>query len=84
MRILPANASYAGFLPLAQLPILRLIGGDQFRKFCVISTIILVITVWITCWTQEETTRESRRVDKQCVSCDSLVDIQSHLVSGTN
>ena len=56
-----------GFLPLAQLPILRLLGGDQFRKFCVVSTIILVVTVWITCWTQEETARESRRVEKQCV-----------------
>jgi len=54
-----------GFLPLAQLPVLRLLGGDQFRKFCVVSTIILVITVWITCWTQEETARESRRVEKE-------------------
>ncbi|TCD70851.1 hypothetical protein EIP91_001542 [Steccherinum ochraceum] len=54
-----------GFLPLAQLPVLRLLGGDQFRKFCVVSTIILVITVWITCWTQEETARESLRVEKQ-------------------
>lgn len=47
-----------GFLPLAQLPLLRLLGGDQFRKFCVVSVIILVATVWITCWTQEEQSRE--------------------------
>ena len=47
-----------GFLPLAQLPLLRLLGGDQFRKFCVVSIIILIITVWITCWTQEEQSRE--------------------------
>ncbi|THH32903.1 hypothetical protein EUX98_g1246 [Antrodiella citrinella] len=54
-----------GFFPLAKLPILNLLGGDQFRKFCVISTLILVITVWITCWTQEETVRESRKVEKE-------------------
>ncbi|THG97610.1 hypothetical protein EW026_g4422 [Hermanssonia centrifuga] len=54
-----------GFLPLANLPLLRLLGGDQFRKFCVVSVIILVATVWITCWTQEEQSREdSLRVDK--------------------
>lgn len=47
-----------GFLPLAQLPLLRLLGGDQFRKFCVVSVILLVATVWITCWTQEEQSRE--------------------------
>lgn len=47
-----------GFLPLAQLPLLRLLGGDQFRKFCVVSVIVLVATVWITCWTQDETSRE--------------------------
>jgi solute carrier family 45, member 1/2/4 len=47
-----------GFLPLASLPLLRLLGGDQFRKFCVVSIILLVITVWITCWSQEEKSRE--------------------------
>jgi len=52
-----------GFLPLANLPVLRLLGGDQFRKFCVISMAILVITVWITCWTQEEKEREERRIN---------------------
>ncbi|KAJ3554771.1 hypothetical protein NM688_g2936 [Phlebia brevispora] len=51
-----------GFLPLAQLPVLRLLGGDQFRKFCVVSVIILVITVWITCWSQEEQSREDELV----------------------
>ncbi|KAI0719641.1 MFS general substrate transporter [Cerioporus squamosus] len=53
-----------GFLPLANLPILRLLGGSQFRKFCVVCMIILTITVWITCWTQEEQPREQRRIEK--------------------
>ncbi|KAJ7180236.1 major facilitator superfamily domain-containing protein [Mycena crocata] len=46
-----------GFLPLAQLPIIRLLGGDQFRKFCIICIVILVITVWITCYSHEEQER---------------------------
>ena len=55
-----------GFLPLASLPILRLIGGDQFRKFCVVSIILLVITVWITCWSQEEkSTEDVLRAEKR-------------------
>ncbi|KAI0638097.1 MFS general substrate transporter [Trametes polyzona] len=53
-----------GFLPLANMPILRLLGGSQFRKFCVVCMIILSITVWITCWTQEEQPREQRRIEK--------------------
>jgi len=50
-----------GFLPLASLPIIRLIGGDQFRKFCVIVMFVLVITVWITCYTQVEEERILQR-----------------------
>lgn len=46
-----------GFLPLASLPIIRLLGGDQFRKFCVIAIAVLVVTVWITCYTQTEEER---------------------------
>ncbi|KAI0324961.1 MFS general substrate transporter [Cubamyces sp. BRFM 1775] len=53
-----------GFLPLANMPILRLLGGSQFRKFCVVCMIILSGTVWITCWTQEEQEREKRRIEK--------------------
>lgn len=56
-----------GFLPLAQLPLIRLLGGDQFRKFCVVAMAILVATVWITCWTQEEKAREPRRVERELV-----------------
>lgn len=47
-----------GFLPLANMPILRLLGGDQFRKFCVVALAILVVTVWITCFTQQEKERQ--------------------------
>lgn len=43
-----------GFIPLAKLPFLSFLGGDQFRKFCVVSMTILVITVWITCFCHEE------------------------------
>jgi solute carrier family 45, member 1/2/4 len=46
-----------GFFPLAQLPIIRLLGGDQFRKFCVICIVILVATVWTTCICHEEEER---------------------------
>lgn len=58
---------HSGFLPLANTPILRLLGGSQFRKFCVVCMIILSGTVWITCWTQEEKEREQRRVEKRLV-----------------
>ncbi|KAH8999258.1 MFS general substrate transporter [Lactarius akahatsu] len=50
-----------GFLPLASLPIIRLIGGDQFRKFCVLVMFVLVVTVWITCYTQVEEERILQR-----------------------
>ncbi|KAF5364199.1 hypothetical protein D9756_000488 [Leucocoprinus leucothites] len=46
-----------GFLPLAELPIIRLIKGSQFRKFCIICIVILVITVAITCVCHEEEER---------------------------
>lgn len=52
----------SGFLPLAELPLIRLIGGEQFRKFCVICMIILVATVWTTCWCHEE--EEKPRVQR--------------------
>jgi solute carrier family 45 protein 1/2/4 len=43
-----------GFIPLAKLPFLSFLGGDQFRKFCVVSMTILIVTVWITCFCHEE------------------------------
>ncbi|VDB98727.1 unnamed protein product [Peniophora sp. CBMAI 1063] len=46
-----------GFLPLAKIPVLDWLGGTQFRKFCVVAMIILVITVWITCFTMHEVER---------------------------
>jgi solute carrier family 45, member 1/2/4 len=54
---LPVLNESLGFLPLAQLPIIRLLGGDQFRKFCVICIVILVATVWTTCVCHEEEER---------------------------
>ncbi|KAF7301801.1 ANK-REP-REGION domain-containing protein [Mycena indigotica] len=46
-----------GFLPLAELPLIKLLGGSQFRKFCIICIVILVATVWITCYLHEEQER---------------------------
>lgn len=43
-----------GFLPLNRIPIIRSLGGSQFRKFCVITEIILVFTIWATCTIQEK------------------------------
>jgi solute carrier family 45 protein 1/2/4 len=55
-----------GYLPLAELPIIRLLGGDQFRKFCIICILILVVTVWITCACHEEEERpKDRRPQRQ-------------------
>ncbi|KAJ6515756.1 hypothetical protein C8R45DRAFT_217962 [Mycena sanguinolenta] len=48
-----------GFLPLARLPLISLLGGTQFRKFCIICIVILVVTVWITCYFHEEQERPS-------------------------
>jgi solute carrier family 45 protein 1/2/4 len=50
-----------GFLPLASIPVIRLLGGDQFRKICVLVMFVLVITVWITCYTQTEEERILQR-----------------------
>ncbi|KAL9712853.1 hypothetical protein Ac2012v2_004092 [Leucoagaricus gongylophorus] len=46
-----------GFLPLAKLPVIRLIKGSQFRRFCIICIVILVITVSITCVCHKEEER---------------------------
>ncbi|KAG1759805.1 major facilitator superfamily domain-containing protein [Suillus occidentalis] len=50
-----------GFIPLAKLPFLSFLGGDQFRKFCVVSMTILVVTVWITCFCHEEKASVARK-----------------------
>ncbi|KAH7105653.1 MFS general substrate transporter [Auriculariales sp. MPI-PUGE-AT-0066] len=46
-----------GFLNLAAWPILAWLGGDQFRKFSLVVLIVLVSTVWITCFTHQEAPR---------------------------
>jgi solute carrier family 45 protein 1/2/4 len=48
-----------GFLPLAKLPLLNLLGGDQFRKFCILAMAILVATVWVTFFFHEELERDN-------------------------
>ncbi len=63
------NILFLGFLPLAKLPIIRLIGGNQFRKFCIICIVILVITVVITCTShhEEERVKVQRQQGRGCV-----------------
>lgn len=61
-----------GFLPLGDLPIIRLIGGDQFRKFCIICIVILVITVWITCANHQEEERPRVQRREGYVHANSL------------
>ena len=56
-----------GFFPLADIPILKWIGGTQFRKFCIVALVVLVVTIWITCWTQEERERPKRQAGGRCV-----------------
>ncbi|THH10078.1 hypothetical protein EW145_g1578 [Phellinidium pouzarii] len=71
-----------GFLPLAQLPILRLLGGSQFRKFCVIAVLILVITVSITCIAQDEKERQpDLREKKESKFIDVLRNIRDAVVN---
>lgn len=57
-----------GFFPLADIPVLRWIGGTQFRKFCVVVLVVLVVTVWITCWTQEERERPKKQTGRRCAA----------------
>ncbi|KII95051.1 hypothetical protein PLICRDRAFT_128474 [Plicaturopsis crispa FD-325 SS-3] len=69
-----------GFLPLAKLPILRLLGGSQFRKFCVVAMIILVATVWVTCYFHEEKERKDA-YKKQSKFHDVLENIYNAIVN---
>jgi len=61
-----------GFFPLEDIPFLRWIGGSQFRKFCILVLVVLVTTVWITCWTQEEQERQKKHSEKKCVVMNVL------------
>ena len=72
-----------GFLPLADIPILKWIGGTQFRKFCIIVLVVLVITVWITCWTQEEQERPKKQVGGRCVVMSVIEVLADGLLMST-
>ncbi|KAF9019235.1 MFS general substrate transporter [Hymenopellis radicata] len=54
-----------GFLPLAQFPLLEIFGGTQFRKFCILCIVILVVTVSITCYYHEEEERPAAKKESK-------------------
>lgn len=54
-----------GFLDMSTIPILRSLGGGNFRKLCVIIVVILVMTVWVSCQTEEEEREEEFGVRKR-------------------
>ncbi|KDN51096.1 hypothetical protein RSAG8_00725, partial [Rhizoctonia solani AG-8 WAC10335] len=47
-----------GGVVLENWPVLRWFGGDQFRKVCIVTMVVLAVTVWITLVTQEEREKE--------------------------
>ncbi|KAF8450554.1 hypothetical protein L210DRAFT_956561 [Boletus edulis BED1] len=70
-----------GFLPLTKFPFLDFLGGDQFRKFCVVSITILVLTVWITCYCHEEKETIDRRKEGHNKLYDVLENIYSAITT---
>ncbi|GAA5856947.1 hypothetical protein JCM9279_005025 [Rhodotorula babjevae] len=50
-----------GYLDLGHSPLLRWLGGGQFRKLAVTSCVVMLATVGVTCWTQEEDARPEMR-----------------------
>ncbi|KAF7288297.1 ANK-REP-REGION domain-containing protein [Mycena chlorophos] len=70
-----------GFLPLASLPLVRLLGGSQFRKFCIICLIVLVITVGITCYCHEEQERPAAAGQKKGVPSEVLENIKNAIIN---
>ena len=77
--ILNLTCTLPGFLPLANLPVLRLLGGGQFQKFCVVAMAILAITVWITCFCHEEkATQTMQKREKRCVVDGASSCLSSH------
>jgi solute carrier family 45 protein 1/2/4 len=52
-----------GSLDLNNIPLIRELGGEKFRKVCILAEIILVITVWMTCTVEEKERPQS--LDRQ-------------------
>jgi len=70
-----------GFLPLANLPVLRWLGGDQFRKFCVVAMTVLVVTVWVTCYCHEEKERMKAAKTAESKFFTMLRNIQTSILT---
>ncbi|KAG8886526.1 hypothetical protein FRB97_003037 [Tulasnella sp. 331] len=61
-----------GFMNLAGWKILQPLGGDQFRKVCIVSVIIVVSTVWLTCVTQHEKERPVDALNRESSSSKEI------------
>ncbi|TFL05952.1 major facilitator superfamily domain-containing protein [Pterulicium gracile] len=69
-----------GYLPLASMPFLtRLFGEDQFRNFCMICIVILVITVAITCVSHEEVPPPPRPGGERTQTTSQLKEIVGNI-----
>jgi len=69
-----------GYLPLENLPIIRLIEGSQFRKFCIICIVILVATVGMTCANHQEEERPQSQ-NRQGNMRDVFINIYNAITS---
>ncbi|KAL0949413.1 hypothetical protein HGRIS_009474 [Hohenbuehelia grisea] len=70
-----------GFLPLADLPLIRLLGGDQFRKFCIVSLVLLTVSVAITCVYHEEEERPQAYRSQHSKLSELLSNIRTAVVN---
>ncbi|KAJ8523423.1 hypothetical protein ONZ45_g135 [Pleurotus djamor] len=70
-----------GFLPLAKLPIIRLLGGDQFRKFCLVSLTLLIATVATTCLCHDEEERPQSVKGSDSTMLDLLSNIYNAITN---
>lgn len=69
-----------GSLNLANAPILKYVGGGQFRKICIIAIVALVTTVWATVWFTEEEEREEQFGQKKSKFTDVFSTIYEAVI----
>ncbi|TXT11019.1 hypothetical protein VHUM_01770 [Vanrija humicola] len=69
-----------GFINLDNVRWLKWLGGEQFRKLCVLSLVLLVTTVWITCRFVQEDERP-RHFHRQSKLRDVLATVKEAIVT---